>query len=381
MTKTDSINEFLSNNVLNVLCNDLEKIQHETSDVGFNVFTLTSDFYYRENFHSDIIAAFLSPQAKHNEGNLFLDAFIDMLNMKIQQRDVNKLIRKDYYINALVEREKNKIDILIRTTLIEKPHCIIIENKIHNAGDMPNQIPRYYDYACKCGVEVDAIVYLPLNVKTVDKNTWKSTTLADKKVLDEKLINIPAYDSSVNEISLVTHWIIPLISITKNIDCISLLRQYAELIKSLAPQMKMNSTMEKLYKHIINDTNLTEQAKRFISMMKNLPATMANNLIRDFKNSQNEIPNLLKVFQWSGQSNNCVVEFNIAHVHSQIYIYTFLDSDKTYEVCIRENYAWITDEIRKNFILQDNGSLKRFFSFGQEKDVLDSVKDLMVRNG
>lgn len=114
MTKTDSINEFLSNNVLNVLCNDLEKIQHETSDVGFNVFTLTSDFYYRENFHSDIIAAFLSPQAKHNEGNLFLDAFIDMLNMKIQQRDVNKLIRKDYYINALVEREKNKIDILIQ---------------------------------------------------------------------------------------------------------------------------------------------------------------------------------------------------------------------------------------------------------------------------
>jgi len=75
------------------------------------------------------------------------------------------------------------------------------------------------------------------------------------------------------------------------------------------------------------------------------------------------------------------VEFNIAHVHSQIYIYTFLDSDKTYEVCIRENYAWITDEIRKNFILQDNGSLKRFFSFGQEKDVLDSVKDLIVRNG
>ncbi len=31
----------------------------------FNVFTLISDLYYRENFHSDIMAFFLDPTAVH----------------------------------------------------------------------------------------------------------------------------------------------------------------------------------------------------------------------------------------------------------------------------------------------------------------------------
>lgn len=371
MAEKDIISDFLSNSILNSLSERFEEIQKEDSDVGFNVFALTSDFYYRENFHSDIIAAFLDPKAKHNEGNRFLDAFIDMLNIKISKTTTTKLIRKDYYENALVEREKHKIDILISTTLINKPHCIIIENKINNAPDMQNQIPRYYDIACNLGFEVDAIVYLPLDIrKTVDKKSWQSTN----GNLNDLLINIPAYDSSIDEVNLVSHWIEPLIGVTNNIDCMSLLRQYAKLIKSLTPQMIKNSTMEKLYKSIIEDANLTEQAKRFIDMMKNLPDTMANNLRRRLNN----LSSRPRVFKW--QSNNCVVEFNIEGVNSQIYIYTQLDSEKSYKVCIRENYVWITDDIRKEFILQENGSLERFFSFGQENDVFDTVKRIIEIN-
>ena len=88
---------------------------------------------YSNMFSSDIIAAFLNPKAKHNEGNLFLDAFIDMLNRKMKRSNKNSTpIRKDFYVNALVERERHKIDILITT--IDKRHCIIIENKIEDSA-------------------------------------------------------------------------------------------------------------------------------------------------------------------------------------------------------------------------------------------------------
>ena len=66
----------------------------------FNVFSLVSDLYYRENFHSDIISFFLDTQEKHGAGNVFLDAFIQMLNKK------GKSIDSNYYRDAVAIREK-----------------------------------------------------------------------------------------------------------------------------------------------------------------------------------------------------------------------------------------------------------------------------------
>ena len=94
--------------------------------------------------------------------------------------------------------------------------------------------------------------------------------------------------------------------------------------------------MKELYEYIVKDAKLINQAKLFISMMKNLPGTLAENLRRELA----ELPSKPKVFQWKNQFNNCVVEFNINDVNSQIYIYTYLDSDIAYEVFIREQYDW-----------------------------------------
>ena len=38
--------------------------------VGLNVFTIVSDTYYRENFHSDILATFLDRKKPHGGGTL-----------------------------------------------------------------------------------------------------------------------------------------------------------------------------------------------------------------------------------------------------------------------------------------------------------------------
>ncbi len=61
---------------INYLHKDYTERYNNRTDIGFNVFTLSSDFYYRENFHSDIIKAFLNPRDKHNEENKYLNKFI-----------------------------------------------------------------------------------------------------------------------------------------------------------------------------------------------------------------------------------------------------------------------------------------------------------------
>ena len=139
---------------LRIVAHDYDKTKRRISDIGFNIFRLTSDIYYRENYHSDVIKAFLDPTEKHNEKSLFLQLFIEMLNL------AGKTIKKDDFKDAEVVREEGKIDILIKSETTKK--AIIIENKINNAGDMARQLPRYYDLVSS-NFTIDAIVYLPLD--------------------------------------------------------------------------------------------------------------------------------------------------------------------------------------------------------------------------
>ena len=52
------------------------KFNSKKQDLGYNVFSLMSDTFHRENFHSDIIYSLLNPHAKHKEGNVFLLLFL-----------------------------------------------------------------------------------------------------------------------------------------------------------------------------------------------------------------------------------------------------------------------------------------------------------------
>lgn len=64
---------------------------------GFNVFLAISDVYYRENFHSDFMAMLLDPSSPHQEGSLFLQGFVEMLNKKLKQDGKNRTIKGDWY--------------------------------------------------------------------------------------------------------------------------------------------------------------------------------------------------------------------------------------------------------------------------------------------
>lgn len=250
------------------------KSKKDRSEIGFNVFTLASDFYYRENFHSFIFASFLDPKEKHFEGNKYLHLLIDLLNRKNNQFN----IEKNDFLNSEVHIEKYKIDILITDESSRK--AIIIENKINNAVDQFRQLPRYFD-SIKNEYDVVAIVYLTLNdEKKPDKKDW---TLDEQKLIDKSLKLIPVFDTNPKKISLYKDWIIPSIMASQNINSSSILRQYGELIKFLNTNTMDTIALKKFYDTIQNDKNL-ETAISIRNMLNDLPKYLANRIEEKYRN-------------------------------------------------------------------------------------------------
>jgi hypothetical protein len=254
-----------------------------------------SDLYYRENFHSDIISFFLDTKEKHGEGNAFLESFIQMLNKK------GKKIDSSNYFDAVTIREEGKIDILIKSETTKR--AIIIENKINNAGDMYRQIPRYYDYVTQNYI-VDAIVYLPLDErKEPDKVGWSNE---DKEKVNPLIAVIPAYDKS-GKINLVDNWLHPSILLSDNLDVVSTLRQYSNLITKLNDSIMDTIVLEKFYHELLQEDNL-KTAQSIRNMLNELPGYLAARIQMKF--SGNCFP-FSKI--WIYKSQDAVFEGAILH--------------------------------------------------------------------
>lgn len=241
---------------------DYEQSKLSIEENSFNIFTIISDLYYRENFHSDMIGYFLNPSEKHGEGDIILNSFISMLNK--EGRNINK----DHYADAEVVREEGKIDILIKSEISKR--AIIIENKINNAGDMPRQLPRYFDFISPNYI-IDAIVYLPLErSKHPDMSDWSEE---DKSNVCPLLVIIPAYDKS-NRTNIVDNWLTPVTEFIKNPDVLSIIRQYANLIKILNANIMDTVILEKFYNELLQKENM-KTAQSIRNMMNELPGYLA----------------------------------------------------------------------------------------------------------
>lgn len=117
--------------------------------IRFNIFETISDLYKREKFHSDILYTILNPDTPeigviHNTN--ILKEFIKMIDEK-----------SDFIIDDTVEVSKEKYNVVWDGTedkegyidlLISNGHnqAIIIENKIKDAPDQPNQLVRYMSF-------------------------------------------------------------------------------------------------------------------------------------------------------------------------------------------------------------------------------------------
>ena len=91
--------KFIDNGTLQRYREYIKKNNFE-ENYPFNIFELISDIYYRENFHSDIIAQLL-------KNEIILKNFLKFIGAN-----------ESAYKKAEVEREESKIDILIKTEKI-----------------------------------------------------------------------------------------------------------------------------------------------------------------------------------------------------------------------------------------------------------------------
>jgi hypothetical protein len=362
------INSFLTEMKDKNICKEYIEQKKLQKKESFNVFTIASDLYYRENFHSDVICAFLDTAGKHGEGSTFLDVFIDLLN-----KDYDRHISKTNYNNSEAVREyeevkeDGQIDILVRP--VESKHCIIIENKINNACDMNRQLPRYYDKMTKEGYMIDAIVYLPLDKsKEPDKSEWSKE---DTEHVRQVLCKLPAY-SQDGKANLVDRWILPCTMLTNNINCIATLKQYADLVKQLNDNNMNTLTLEKFYNSLIEKKENMASAEAISDMWGSIPTYMADRLVEKFQGYNSHF------IVWKYKPNFCGFRFNIKKSEYKIDIWT---SIKGYSVNVfKQSGIGSMDclegkTILKGFSLNQEDELyNRTFEFNEESTLIDWIK-------
>lgn len=348
--------------------------QGKRMETGFNLFYLISDHYYRETFHSDIIAALLSPEEKHGEGNLFLNLFLDMIG-----------VEKNYYTNSKVYKEYGtndgtlggRIDIFIEG---ENHHCVVIENKLNDAGDTYRQLPKYYQDLKNKKFTIDKFVYLPLNpYKTPDKADWSDD---ERNFIDSKLIIVPARQEGSK--NLYNDWLEKAESSTNNEEVRVLIKQYKTLLYNLTIDIMSATLLKNFYNEMIKGDNL-ETALSIRDMLNDLPEYMAKRLVDKY--SPNYKP-FEKVFLFSTSSKKAAVlhEAKVKDIPVSVDIYC---DEKGYSIVFfnrqgnipEEEFAETFVNVLKGFEKRPNANnqYELRLGFNEEKKVHEFIEGLLEK--
>lgn len=239
----------------------------------FNIILASSDLYLRENYHSDIISSIISQKPE------YVYLFIDYLNLF----EKNK-INKNNYINPKVTREENKIDILIKDD--KTMHCIIIENKINNAGDTYRQLLKYYCSLTEKFYTVDVIVYLSIDgKKRPDRATW----LPEDHQLgfDNKLIYCAVSNNS--SIDLINGFLSKCLLATQTVQENSFFQQYISLLFYLGRNQMDYQLMEDFYTEM-KKSDIYSTAVNIKSMIAELCKFRTMRSYKNFEDEQRHKP-------------------------------------------------------------------------------------------
>lgn len=283
----------------------------------FNIFELISDIYYRENFHSDIIAQLL-----RNE--IILKNFLDFIG-----------VDKSKYENCEVEREESKIDILIKT----EKNCVIVENKLNWAKDMPEQLFRYYGI-CKdnYGLEVDKIVYL-------SPNSWKQPEEQSIKEIPKELIKIiVGYDGENNDFyTMVLQKSLEEMNNKEPKEWLLLLEHYLKILRQTGVT-KMDTLTKKFYEKIKEEPQEYEKIKLIVDMYNNLTTTRANSLISKFINGKiwGNPPFVYFDFYIKDKRKNYAINIFVnKYDYSNLYLYSRENDREKFEQDNKDIEAWL----------------------------------------
>lgn len=227
----------------------LNKISGNAFNV-FNVINVTSD---EVRLHSKFIAELLNPKGTHGQDELFLQLFIDELNIDLDCKSATVKVEK--YIGPKTDIDGGYIDIYIKDN---KGESITIENKIY-AGDQENQLLRYYNF------NPNNLLYLNLYGKEPSLDSY---ILKEEKIKDLALTS--KYKTSLElgiDFKIISYkydiidW---LIKCREKAVELPLLREgithYINLIKTLTGQTGTTKMNKDIVNYITSDVNTLKQA-------------------------------------------------------------------------------------------------------------------------
>ena len=350
----------------------------EPVDNTMNLFTIISNIYHQENFHSDILKIFLDTNGAHNEGGMYLNSFLTFVKSSgaAINKSLGNAINISDYKNAKVIREKGKIDLLIRSD----KKAIIIENKINGAVDMNRQLPRYLEYVKNENLQCDAIIYLTLNQnKKPDQTDWSD---AEKKEIEGEIIPIVAYNETKND--LLNGWINKGILSSTHIDALLILRQYGKLIKKLGGDIMDTQLMEEFYNILSEkDFNNYNTACSIKELLENLGNYLAKKIVSDYENGRYPKPPFSEPFvcagnqavfdEWLSQEHKFCLMVTCTYDNYEVRFFDHNEKDESIDFNLKK----ILDE--NELIKGDNDSgFYRNFTFPKdEKDLYTFLRNFM----
>lgn len=238
----------------------------------YNIFSVLGIETSEVRTHSAFLASLLNPNGNHGVGNAFLDAFVKEMNLGGLQLDTTNA-----QVNVEHVTSDGRIDILI---FDNNKKAVIIENKIY-AGDQPEQLKRYDDYAKQQFTNGYRLLYLTLDGHKPSEDSTKD--LKDNqyfRLAYNNNVNISDEDSSNSENVIsrdLLHWLEECVKIAYNKPLVrETIIQYQSLIKSLT-----GADMEQ------------EESNKFIELLtskENVETTLK--ILENSRNIQNGIRKL-----------------------------------------------------------------------------------------
>ena len=217
-------------NNLEMLLEEIKQLKQKHNNLrkdeaqGFNVFSLLLKSGDEVNLHSKFIYELLNPKGSHHQGSLFLDLFLETLNLEKPKGDI------------LAFREKHNIDILLQSS----SQTIIIENKVYSE-DHSSQLNRYVKNIRNQG-------YKKRNILLIYLTLFGHAPTEKKLNHDVKLVS---YRRDI------VAWLEAAILKTSNIAILrETIRQYLNLVKQLTYQSSKKGFIMDTRNFLLQGNNL-----------------------------------------------------------------------------------------------------------------------------
>ena len=300
--------KFIDEDMLQKYEEYIENNNFEDND-DFNIFELMSDKFYRENFHSYIIAQLLKSE-------IILKNFLKFIEVdEIVYINNGYDVIPEYPIKH--EIKNGRVDILIKSNDKEKPHCIIIENKLHGAKDEERQLYRYF-IACSEKFEVDKIVYLLPNLDKKNKPDEQSEEGIPKELIE----TIIGYNGENKDFHAVLNDSLEEVKSNSNIEWHLLLKHYLKILR-LTGETKMDALTEKFYNKIKSEPEEYKKIQLIATMYNDLIKTRIDYYAKEFNGEFNYKDNyFIKYFQSKKRNTDYAIVIYMDNNYSRLQLFS-----------------------------------------------------------